>query len=176
MVPGFILTPMMETISDKIKQYYKELIPLGRFGQPEGSIIIHIIISNVSLVSASNVKLYELFILHNFLTISDIISLSFARLLSARATSIFVILSYGSFVFIRHMSFKNIRRNLICIQYIIFLNSSIVLVFKIIFSYWTFTTNIVRIIAATFAIYFSNGSIVNLRHSYVDYYWTRISS
>lgn len=34
-VPGFILTPMMETISDKIKQYYKELIPLGRFGQPE---------------------------------------------------------------------------------------------------------------------------------------------
>lgn len=35
-LPGFIETPIIKTVPDKIKDRFLQMIPLGRFGQPEG--------------------------------------------------------------------------------------------------------------------------------------------
>lgn len=34
MLPGFIETPMTDTVPDKVKQMFVERIPLGRMGKP----------------------------------------------------------------------------------------------------------------------------------------------
>jgi len=35
-LPGFIETPMVATVPDKVKDKLKQLIPFGRMGTPEG--------------------------------------------------------------------------------------------------------------------------------------------
>ena len=35
-LPGFIETPMVQSVPDKVKEKFKSLIPFGRMGQPEG--------------------------------------------------------------------------------------------------------------------------------------------
>lgn len=35
-LPGFIETPMLKTVPDKVKEKFKMLIPCGRMGTPEG--------------------------------------------------------------------------------------------------------------------------------------------
>lgn len=37
-LPGFIATPMLETVPDKIKKNFLSLVPLGRTGKPEGTV------------------------------------------------------------------------------------------------------------------------------------------
>ena len=38
-LPGFIETPMLTTVPDKVKEKFKQLIPFGRMGTPEGLIM-----------------------------------------------------------------------------------------------------------------------------------------
>jgi 17beta-estradiol 17-dehydrogenase/3alpha(17beta)-hydroxysteroid dehydrogenase (NAD+) len=35
-LPGFIETPMVQSVPDKVKEKFKALIPFGRMGLPEG--------------------------------------------------------------------------------------------------------------------------------------------
>lgn len=37
-LPGFIETPMVQSVPDKVKEKFKALIPFGRMGLPEGFI------------------------------------------------------------------------------------------------------------------------------------------
>lgn len=37
-LPGFIETPMVQSVPDKVKEKFKALIPFGRMGLPEGLI------------------------------------------------------------------------------------------------------------------------------------------
>lgn len=43
--PGMIKTRMIESVPEKVQDKFKSMIPLGRFGQPEGKmkIILHIL-------------------------------------------------------------------------------------------------------------------------------------
>mgnify|MGYP002716432865 FL=1 len=40
MLPGFIQTPMVETVPEKVKEMFSKQIGLKRLGQPEG--ILHL--------------------------------------------------------------------------------------------------------------------------------------
>lgn len=37
MLPGLTATPMTEIIPDKVKEYFKSIIPLNRFAESEGN-------------------------------------------------------------------------------------------------------------------------------------------
>lgn len=37
MLPGFTITPMTDIIPDKVKEYFKSVIPLNRFAESEGN-------------------------------------------------------------------------------------------------------------------------------------------
>lgn len=48
-LPGFIETPMTDTVPEKLKSKFVSLIPVGRFGQPEGELIKSIVTSILQL-------------------------------------------------------------------------------------------------------------------------------
>lgn len=54
-LPGFIETPMTDAVPEKLKAKFVSLIPIGRFGQPEGEWIK----SLITLITAFFVEVAE---------------------------------------------------------------------------------------------------------------------
>lgn len=62
-LPGFIKTPMTDTVPDKLKQVVTQMCALKRFGEPEGLYLIHIIlyVQNLKFVIFRNFRSYCIF-------------------------------------------------------------------------------------------------------------------
>nr|CAH7753885.1 unnamed protein product [Callosobruchus chinensis] len=57
-LPGMILTPMLEAVPDKVKEKFTKMIPLSRFGKPEeiGEVIAFLASEKSSYINGASIE------------------------------------------------------------------------------------------------------------------------